>query len=100
MKITAVGDCAVQKVIPRFYDGFSSVKDYIMQGDIRFFNLETTVCENCYPARHSGGTWLRTEKEVLWGLKEYGFNVTTPANNHCMDYSMDGFLQTLDNIKE
>ena len=100
MKITAVGDCSVQKVIPRFYDGFADVKNYIMQGDIRFFNLETTVCEDCYPARHSGGTWLRTEKEVLFGLREYGFNATTPANNHCMDYSMDGFLQTLDNIKE
>ena len=100
MKITAVGDCSVQKVIPRFYDGFESVKNYIAQGDVRFFNLETTVCEDCYPARHSGGTWLRTEKEVLFGLREYGFNVTTPANNHCMDYSMDGFLQTLDNIKE
>ena len=100
MKITAVGDCSVQKEIPRFYDGFERVRDYISQGDIRFFNLETTVCEDCYPARHSGGTWLRTEKEVLFGLKEYGFNVTTPANNHCMDYSMDGFLQTLDHIKE
>lgn len=100
MKITAVGDCAVQKVIPRFYDGFENVRDYIMQGDVRFFNLETTVCEDCYPARHSGGTWLRTEKEVLFGLKEYGFNATTPANNHCMDYSMDGFLQTLENIKD
>ena len=100
MKITAVGDCSVQKVIPRFYNGFESVRDYISQGDIRFFNLETTVCEDCYPARHSGGTWLRTEKDVLFGLKEYCFNVTTPANNHCMDYSMDGFLQTLDNIKE
>lgn len=100
MKITAVGDCSVQKVIPRFYDGFEAVKDYITQGEVRFFNLETTVCEDCYPARHSGGTWLRTEKEVLFGLREYGFNVTTPANNHCMDYSMDGFLQTLCNIKE
>ena len=100
MKITAVGDCSVQKVIPRFYDGFEKVRDYINRGDVRFFNLETTVCENCYPARHSGGTWLRTEKEVLFGLREYGFNATTPANNHCMDYSMDGFLQTLDNIRE
>ena len=99
MKITAVGDCSIQKRVPRYYDGFENVRNYIMRGDIRFFNLETTVCEDCYPARHSGGTWLRTEKEVLWSLKEYGFNITTPANNHCMDYSMDGFLQTLNNIK-
>ena len=100
MKITAVGDCAVQKNLPKFYDGFEVVRDYINRGDIRFFNLETTVCEGCYPAKHSGGTWLRTEKSVLSDMHEFGFNVTTPANNHCMDFSMDGFLQTIDNIKD
>ena len=70
------------------------------QKKIRFFNLETTVCEDCYPARHSGGTWLRTDKSVLKDVLLYGFNAVTVANNHCMDYSMDGFLQTVDNIKE
>ena len=99
MKITAVGDCALQKRLPKYYDGFEEVRDYIMQGDVRFFNLETTVCEDCYPGKYSGGTWLRTEPEVLRDALDFGFNVTTPANNHCMDFSYEGFLQTLDNIK-
>lgn len=99
MKITAVGDCAVQKNLPKYYDGFSDIKNYINRGDVRFFNLETTVCENCYPAKHSGGTWLRTDKSKLLDICEFGFNVTTPANNHCMDFSLNGFLQTIDNIK-
>ena len=99
MKITAVGDCAVQKNLPKYYDGFLDIKNFINRGDIRFFNLETTVCENCYPAKHSGGTWLRTDKSKLIDLCDFGFNVTTPANNHCMDFSMEGFLQTIDNIK-
>lgn len=99
MKITAVGDCAIQKNLPKFYDGFEEVKRYINRGDVRFFNLETTVCEDCYPAKHSGGTWLRTDKRVLFDMREFGFNATTPANNHCMDFSMEGFLQTIDNIK-
>ncbi|MCR4719386.1 MAG: CapA family protein [Firmicutes bacterium] len=100
MKITAVGDCAIQKNLPKYYDGFDKIKKYINRGDVRFFNLETTVCENCYPAKHSGGTWLRTDKSKLWDMHEFGFNVTTPANNHCMDFSMNGFLQTIDNIKD
>ncbi|MBQ3426906.1 MAG: CapA family protein [Clostridia bacterium] len=99
MRITAVGDCAIQKNLPRYYDGFDKVREYINRGDIRFFNLETTVCENCYPARHSGGTWLRTDKSVLNDMLEFGFNAVTAANNHCMDYSMNGFLQTIDSIK-
>ena len=100
MKITAAGDCAVQKNLPKYYDGFEKIREYISRGDVRFFNLETTVCDDCYPAKHSGGTWLRTDKSVLADLCEFGFNVTTPANNHCMDFSMNGFLQTLENIKE
>ena len=100
MKITAVGDCAAQKNLPKYYDGFEKIKEYITRGDVRFFNLETTVCEDCYPAKHSGGTWLRTDKSVLYDMLDFGFNVTTPANNHCMDFSADGFLQTLKNIKE
>jgi len=100
MIITAVGDCAVQRNLPKYYDGFHKVRDFIMEGDIRFFNMETTVCENCPGTMHSGGTWLRTSKSVLRDMKEFGFNVTTPANNHCMDYTYDGFLQTIDNMTD
>ena len=100
MRITAVGDGAIQKRLPKYYAGFDQVRDYIMQGDVRFFNMETTVCEDCYAATHSGGTWMRTSPDVLEDVLEYGFNVTTSANNHCMDYSYDGFLQTLDNFKK
>ena len=99
MKITAVGDCAIQKCMPKYYQGFEEVRDIVARGDVRFFNLETTVCEDCFPGAHSGGTWLRTTRKVLDSIKDFGFNVTTSANNHCMDFSYDGFLQTLENIE-
>ena len=100
MKITAAGDCAMQKNLPKYYEGFAQIKNYLMQGDVRFFNMETTVCQDCYAATHSGGTWMRTSPDVLEDALEYGFNVTTSANNHCMDYAYDGFLQTLENFKK
>ncbi len=100
MKITAAGDCAMQKNLPKYYPGFEQIRKYIMQGDVRFFNIETTVCEDYYAATHSGGTWMRTSPDVLEDALEYGFNITTSANNHCMDYAYDGFLQTLDNFKK
>ncbi len=100
MKITAVGDCAIQKCMPKYYQGFEEIRDIIARGDVRFFNLETTVCENCFPGAHSGGTWLRCSKNVLESIRDFGFNATTSANNHCMDFSYDGFLQTLDNIEK
>ena len=100
IKFTAVGDTAIQKRLPKYYDGFQEVKDFIMQGDVRFFNLETTVNRDCYGNFYSGGTWLRTDERVLKDTLEYGFNLTTFANNHCMDFSYNGMLQTLDNLDD
>ena len=40
MKITAAGDCAMQKNLPKYYEGFQQIKDYLMQGDVRFFCAE------------------------------------------------------------
>ena len=43
MKFTAVGDVVCQRRLPRDYEGFAEIRDFIEQGDARFFNLETTV---------------------------------------------------------
>lgn len=99
MRITAAGDCAAQRNLPKYYEGFAQVRDYIAQGDVRFFNMETTVCEDCAPAAHSGGTWMRTSRDVLEDMLEFGFNITTPANNHCFDFGENGFVQTLENFR-
>ena len=99
MKFTAAGDTAIQRVLTE-YDGIDEVRSFINQGDVRFFNLETTVNKDCYANFFSGGTWLRTDKKVLDSTKLFGFNMTTFANNHCMDYGHEGLLQTLENIEE
>lgn len=97
MKFTAVGDTAIQRVLTE-YNGIDSVRDFISQGDARFFNLEVTVNKDCYAGFFSGGTWLRTDKKVLDSLSRFGFNLTTFANNHCLDYGHNGLMQTLENL--
>ena len=99
MKFTAVGDTAIQRVLTK-YDGIDEITSYISQGDVRFFNLETTVNKDTYANFFSGGTWLRTDKKVLSSLKEFDFNLTTGANNHCLDFGHEGLLQTIQNIDE
>ena len=42
MKFTAAGDTAIQRVLTE-YDGIESVRNFLAKGDVRFFNLETTV---------------------------------------------------------
>lgn len=100
MKFTLVGDTAIQKKMPDTYDGFEELKNFIMKGDARFYNIETTVNEDCFANQFSGGTWLRTSPEIFKSSLNFGFNLTTFANNHCMDFSYDGLLQTLGNLKK
>ncbi|MBR2021609.1 MAG: CapA family protein, partial [Clostridia bacterium] len=99
MRFTAAGDTAIQRVLTE-YDGIDTIRDFINRGDARFFNLETTVNKDCYANCFSGGTWLRTDRKVLESTKLFNFNMTTFANNHCMDYGHEGLLQTVKNIDE
>ena len=99
MKFTAVGDTAIQRMLTD-YDGIDEIVSYISQGDVRFFNLETTVNKDVFANFFSGGTWLRTDKKVLNSLQKFGFNLTTGANNHCLDFGHEGLLQTIQNIDD
>lgn len=37
---------------------------------------------------------------MLSDMHDFGFNVASVANNHCMDFSMEGFLQTLGHVRD
>lgn len=97
MKFTAAGDMIIQKPIFPGYEGFGQLADYIRKGDARFFNLETTlnhVGETC-ASQFSGGTYIRTDPEILDNIKPFGFNMTTANNNHILDFSYGGLEATL-----
>lgn len=102
MKFTAAGDAIIQQ---RIYEGFEGVKElapFILQGDARFFNLETTLNYEgeCCASQFSGGTYIRTNPEVLVDLKKFGFNMTSFNNNHAFDFSYEGFMQTLEYVQK
>ena len=101
MKFTAVGDALIQQRVPKNYEGFEGVRDYIMKGDARFFNLETTVHEvgECYASQFSGGTYMRTSVENYKSVLDYGFNMTSFNNNHTMDFSYGGLMKTLEAVE-
>ena len=102
MKFTAAGDALIQQRIPKEYEGFARIRDFIHQGDARFFNLETTLNNEgeCFASQFSGGTYLRADPKVLDDLLEYGFNMTSFNNNHSMDFSYDGLLKTKEYIEK
>ena len=101
LKCTAAGDAMVFRRFPGEYAGFPELRDFIMRGDFRFFNLETTVHDFETPgAALSGGSWFCAEPEVLHDMHRFGFNVLGTANNHSLDYGPDGLKKTLEYVKK
>lgn len=99
--ITAVGDCLITRKIPKEYIEKNPLKDFINIGDIRLANLETTIVDDDYfGSAYSGGTWVKTERKVIDSLLNFNFNFFGCANNHSMDYSYDGLLSTINNLKD
>ena len=102
MKFTAAGDAIIQRRIHEDFAGYEELAPFINQGDAKFFNLETTLNRegDCPGAAISGGTYIRTEPEVLYDLMEFGFNMTTACNNHLLDFSYEGLYDTIDALDE
>lgn len=100
MRFTAVGDILIQKNFPGEYEGFNEIQDYIERGDFRFFNLETTLNNGeFYASQFCGGSYLRMAPRALADIKKYGFNAVSICNNHSMDFSYDGLLNTKKEIE-
>ena len=98
MRFTAAGDIIIQRRIHGDFEGYAELTPFVSQGDIRFFNLETTLNREgeCFASQFSGGTYLRTVPEVLDDIKKFGFNMTSFNNNHALDFSYGGLFKTLD----
>lgn len=97
MRFTAVGDALIQRRIPADFRGYDELRPIIEQGDARFFNLETTLNYEgeCFASQFSGGTYIRTNPEVLEDIKALGFNISNVNNNHLMDFSYEGLYSTI-----
>lgn len=79
---------------------FDEVKNLISQADVRFTNLEVTVHDyKGAPGAFSGGTWSAASPLVLEEIKNYGLNLLSCANNHALDYSQYGLLETCRNLR-
>lgn len=100
LSFTAAGDFLVQRRMPETYVGFPEVRDFLLRGDFRFFNLETVFTdETCFGSAFYGGAYLRADPEVFPDTLRYGFNMVTSANNHTMDFAYNGLLKTIETVR-
>ncbi|WP_196594507.1 CapA family protein [Pectinatus sottacetonis] len=94
IKILAVGDSFITQHIPDD-EKMTDLRKYFMQHDVRFTNFEVLLHNfEVYPAPISGGTWACARPNVLEDLKKMGINVVAWANNHNIDWNIEGILTT------
>lgn len=103
--LVAVGDIMLsrgveQKMIAKgdWKYPFLGTAEMTRKADIAFGNLETTVLPG--KAIPSGSFTFRTDPKALAGLEYGGFDVLSLANNHMMNFGLNGLRATIDNLDD
>lgn len=102
IKLFLAGDVMLTRRLPNVYTPeLEEISNFIRKHDYCFGNLETTVHNRAgYPEAFPGGGHALSAPETLGDLKAFGFNVFNTANNHSMDYSHGGLLETISNLNK
>jgi poly-gamma-glutamate synthesis protein (capsule biosynthesis protein) len=86
---------------------FRKATSFLRAADITFGNLECPLTERGVPTPGKSADSLREKRNFLFrappgcgeGLASAGFDVVSVANNHAMDYSAEGLLDTLASLR-
>lgn len=75
--------------------------ELIRTADVRFTNFEMLINEyGGTPAVEAGGLHLSASKRVAEDLLWAGFNLFANANNHSLDFGVDGLLLHIDAMRQ
>ncbi len=80
---------------------FLGLMETIRRADVAFTNLEMLFHDyEGYPAAQSGGTYVRAHPSILQDLVWAGFDMVSLANNHSVDYGIEGLLVNLEWVRK
>lgn len=104
VKLAFVGDIMFSGTVETLlkdkgYDyPFMFVKEYLQGADITLANLETPISERGEPEDKTYA--YRTSPKAIPHLVESGIDVLNLANNHILDYGLQGMLDTFDRLDQ
>ncbi|MBI4279239.1 MAG: CapA family protein, partial [Armatimonadetes bacterium] len=94
--VTATGDALIERRMPQYPDEpFQRMLTLIRSADVAFTNLETVLSNYRGSPIVETGVNLSAEAGVARDLQRMGFNVTSFANNHTLNYGEEAVLTTL-----
>lgn len=98
--VTATGDALITRRLIDYPDAeFQGMVELIKSADVAFTNME--MCLSNYrgtPVVESGGGNLSADPRVAKDLQRIGFNLTAFANNHTLNYGIEGCQTTIDTL--
>lgn len=77
---------------------FKDIKSYVSEADIAVGNLETTFAGKA--RGYSNYPTFNTPEQLAYNLKDFGIDVVSTANNHCMDKNFSGLVSTLNYLDD
>ncbi len=92
INLAVVGDIEINRKDPERV--FDKVIGDLRKADIRFGGLEAALSEKGSPVQ--GKIIMRHSPEMVTGYLAGGFDVLAFASNHCLDYGIEPFLDTLE----
>jgi len=97
--LVAVGDAIVTRPLTRLRDpGFDAALKILRNADVTFGNLETSIFDiktfKGAPQAEYGGAYHASLPELGPDLRAMGFNMMARANNHALDWGVEGMRDT------
>ncbi len=102
LSLVCAGDAFISRRLSVFADKrLSYIINVIRGADVAFVNLETTIHRfEGYPiGEGKSDAYAQAEPYVADELKWAGFDLVSRANNHSMDYSVEGMAATTRNLE-
>ncbi len=95
--VAAVGDCIMARPVSQT-PGFAPVSKIVHDADVAFGNFEGTALDpsrlTAVPQAEFGGVWIIDSPLVPKDLKSIGFDMMSRANNHALDWGVEGMRNT------
>lgn len=98
--LSAVGDCIITRPLTPYLGdkGFAAIIDVLRQGDVVYGNLETSLIDmdrfEGYPHSWDADYPLVSHPAVAQDLAGLGFQIMSRANNHALDWGIEGMRET------
>lgn len=106
MRVIVAGDFAPRARLAKqieekkFSEIFSEdLRKIVKTADFSFVNFESPVIDNCFKPIVKCGPNLGCSTEAAEAVKYAGFTGVTMANNHILDYGIEGIKKTVDTCR-